>query len=240
MRAFVAGATGYTGREVVRELRAHGVAAVAHVRPDSPRLAEWEVRFQAHHAVLDTTPWELHAMRETLERWQPTHVFALLGTTRARARAARESGRDESYEKVDYGLSALLMRAVLLTGRETRFIYLSSIGVHENPRNAYLAARWRMESELKESRLPYIIARPGFITGPDRDDFRLSERVLATVSDGALALAGLVGARKLRARFRSITGPQLAHALVRAALDARYTNVIIEAPELRRLALQQP
>lgn len=240
MRAFVAGATGYTGREVVRELRGHGVAAVAHVRPDSPRLADWEVRFQAHHAVVDTTPWELHAMRETLERWQPTHVFALLGTTRARARAAQARGRDESYEKVDYGLTSLLLRAVLLTGRETRFIYLSSIGVHENPRNAYLAARWRMEGELKESRLPYIIARPGFITGPDRDEFRLGERVLASLSDGALALAALVGARKLRDRFRSITGPQLAHALVHAALDARYTNVILEAPELRRLAAQKP
>src|SRR5688500_19568292 len=112
MRAFVAGATGYTGREVVRELRAHGVAAVAHVRPDSPKLGEWEARFQAHYAVVDTTPWELHALRETLQTWQPTHVFALLGTTRKRMSSAPQ----DSYENVDYGLSAMLMQAVLLAG----------------------------------------------------------------------------------------------------------------------------
>ena len=37
--AFVAGATGYTGRAVVERLVADGFEAVAHVRPDSSRLA---------------------------------------------------------------------------------------------------------------------------------------------------------------------------------------------------------
>ena len=236
MRAFVAGATGYTGREVVRELRAHGVAAVAHVRPDSPKLAEWEARFQAHYAVVDTTAWELNALREALERWQPTHIFALLGTTRARVQAARDRGANDSYETVDYGLTSMLLRAQLLTGRTARFVYLSSIGVSAKTRNPYLAVRWRMESELRESGLPYIIARPGFITGSDREEFRLGERALAIMSDAFLGLAGLVGARKLRARFQSLTGSQLASALVHAAVDPRYTNVILDAAELRQLA----
>ena len=34
---FVVGATGYTGREVVRLLREKRIPTVAHVRPDSPR-----------------------------------------------------------------------------------------------------------------------------------------------------------------------------------------------------------
>lgn len=235
MRAFVAGATGYTGRHVVRELRAHGVPAVAHVRPDSPNRAEWEARFQAQYAVMDTTPWQLDAMTETLQRWAPTQVFALLGTTRARARAARARGQNDSYETVDYGLTSLLLKAVLKAGLRPRFIYLSSIGVHEGTRNAYLAARWRMESELRASGLPYVIARPGIISGPDRDEFRLLERFLAVAGDAALAMLAVVGAGKLRDRFRSITGAQLARALVKAALDERYTNSILEAPDLRRL-----
>jgi uncharacterized protein YbjT (DUF2867 family) len=236
MRAFVAGATGYTGREVIRELRAHGVAAVAHVRPDSTKLAEWEARFQAHYAVVDTTAWELHALRDALERWQPTHIFGLLGTTRSRVRAARSRGQNDSYETVDYGLTSMLLRAQLLTGRTARFVYLSSIGVNPKTRNSYLEVRWRMESELRESGLPYIIARPGFVTGPDREERRLSERSLAIASDVLLGLAGTLGARKLRARFQSLTGPQLATALVHAALDERYTNVVLEAAELRELA----
>jgi uncharacterized protein YbjT (DUF2867 family) len=236
MRAFVAGATGYTGREVVRELRAHGVPAVAHVRPDSAKLAEWEARFQAHYAVLDTTRWELHAMRETLERWQPTHVFALLGTTRSRARAARQKGGTDSYETVDYGLTSMLMQALKLTGSNARFIYLSAIGVNERTKNPYMAARWRMESELRASAVSHVIARPAFITGTDREEFRLIERAGAVVTDGLLSLAGLVGMGRLRDRLASLTGPELARALVVAALDNRYTNVTLEADQLRVLA----
>ena len=236
MRAFVAGATGYTGREVVRELRAHGVAAVAHVRPENPRLAEWEARFQAHYAIMDTTPWELHAMRETLLRWQPTHVFALLGTTRARLRAAQRAGHADSYQTIDYGLSALLLQALMLTGFHAKFIYLSSIGVSEHAKPEYLAVRWRMESELRASGAQFVIARPAFITGDNRDDFRLAERALAKMSDGFFGAAAALGVRALRDRYGSMTGAQLAHALVRAALDQRYTNVVLEAAQLRELA----
>ena len=233
MRAFVAGATGYTGQHVVRELRGHGVAAVAHVRPDSPRLAEWDARFQAHYAVVEHTPWELHAMRELLERWQPTHVFSLLGTTRTRA---RREGTQVDYEAVDYGLTSLLLKAVLLTGRTTRFIYLSAIGAGIKTSNPYLHARHRIEQELRDSGLPYVIARPAFVTGSDREEFRLAERVIATVTDGMLELGGLIGLRKLRNRFHSLSGRQLACALVRAALDERYMNATLEVADLHALA----
>jgi uncharacterized protein YbjT (DUF2867 family) len=236
MRAFVAGATGYTGREVVRELRAHGIPAVAHIRPDNPRIPQWEARFQAHYAVIDTTPWELHAMREAMLRWQPTHVFALLGTTRSRARSARKAGASDSYQTVDYGLSAMLLQALQLAGFQARFIYLSSIGVSERARAEYMQVRWRMESELRAARVPHVIARPAFISGEDRDDFRLTERALARMSDGFFNLAAAVGVKALRDRFGSLTGPQLARALVVAALDPRFTNVTLEASQLRELA----
>ena len=233
MRAFVAGATGYTGQQVVRELRAHGVAAVAHVRPDSPRLAEWEARFQAHYAVTEPAPWELHALREALERWQPTHVFALLGTTRSRA---KREGETDPYEKIDYGLTAMLLKAVLLTGRTTRFVYLSAIGAQMNSKNPYLYARRRIEEELRASGLPYVIARPAFVSGPDREEFRITERVATRVTDSLLGVAGLIGLGKLRNRFHSLTGQQLARALVKAALDERYANSILEVAQLHELA----
>ena len=56
--AFVAGATGYTGREVVRLLSGRGVRTVAHVRPDSPRVEEWRRRFETEGAAVDVTPWD--------------------------------------------------------------------------------------------------------------------------------------------------------------------------------------
>ncbi len=88
---------------------------------------------------------------------------------------------------------------------------------------------------MRESGLPYVIARASFITGPDRDEPRLGERVAAAASDGALAVAGLLGARRLRARYRSITNTELARSLVRLALDPTATDVVAEGDALRDL-----
>ncbi|HEX6559620.1 MAG TPA: NAD(P)H-binding protein [Longimicrobiales bacterium] len=232
MRAFVAGATGYTGRAVVGELITRGVTVYAHVRPESPRLAEWRARFERLGAVVDVTPWDRQSIRDSLQHIQPDHVFALLGTTRARAREAASRGSDASYEAVDYGLTALLLEAT----REARFIYLSSLGVSARARNPYLAVRWRLESELKTSGLSYIIARPSFITGSDREEFRFGERAAAGLADKVLEAAGLIGMKSLHDRFASMTGQQLAKALVCAALDEKCRNTILETPQLRALA----
>ena len=141
--AFVAGATGFTGREVVRVLRARGVRTLAHVRPDSPQLGGWRERFAALGAETDTTPWEAAAMSARLRDLAPTLVFALLGTTRSRGRVD-----GSTYESVDYGLTVLLLEAAASaaarTGAETaapRFVYLSSAGVAPGAKSAYFAAR---------------------------------------------------------------------------------------------------
>jgi uncharacterized protein YbjT (DUF2867 family) len=230
----VAGATGYTGREVVRVLREVGVDVVAHVRPDSPSLAAWRGRFEALGARVDTTPWEEAAMRASLSAKRPSLVFALLGTTRSRGkRSAREHRRAETYETIDVGLTMLLYQAARGCGSRPRFVYLSAVGVKERTRNAYLAARARVERALMEGDLPYLIARPSFITGPDRDEFRLGERVGARVSDLLLAVMGFFGARGLRERYRSTTAAALAAALVRAALAGGAPAQVLHGEHLR-------
>jgi nucleoside-diphosphate-sugar epimerase len=236
--AFVAGATGYVGREVVRVMaQERSTATVAHVRPDSSRLAEWRDRVAAAGASVDTTEWDAAAMTETLVRLRPTMVFALLGTTRARGRQAAARGATDTYETVDYALTMLLLDAAAAAARETgvtpRFVYLSSMGVSAGTRNAYLAVRWRVEQALRASGLPFVVARPGFITGPDRDDRRPGERAGAAVTDALLAMAGALGARRLRERYRSTTNTALARALVRLALDPAATAAVVESEALR-------
>ncbi len=234
--AFVAGATGFTGREVVRLLLERGIPTVAHVRPDSPRLEEWTGRFSGIGAEVDATAWDEGAMRETLLRVRPSLVFSLLGTTRARMHAARRAGEDpasRSYEAVDCGLTALLIEAAKATGLSTRFVYLSATGVKEGARSAYYRARWKAETLLRSSGLAYTIARPSIIAGPGRDDNRPWEAVAAVAGDRLLSLAGWVGARKLRARYASTTNVRLAGALVRLALDPAAENRILESEELK-------
>ena len=50
--AFVAGATGYTGREVVRLLAERGIETYAHIRPDSKSRARFEQQFTALESAM--------------------------------------------------------------------------------------------------------------------------------------------------------------------------------------------
>src|SRR5690606_39764381 len=58
------------------------------------------------------------------------------------------TGRETSYETVDYGLTMLLYTAI--GAARPRFVYLSSAGVPDRePGNAYLRARYRVERALR-------------------------------------------------------------------------------------------
>jgi uncharacterized protein YbjT (DUF2867 family) len=227
--AFVTGATGFVGRAVVPALVAEGARAVAHVRPDSSRLEEWRERFAAQGAEVDATPWETAAMTATLTALAPTHVYFLIGTTRARA--GREGISGDRYQAIDYGLCKILVDAAEACGSRPRFVLLSSVGVSADAKAPYLRAHWMSEQAVRGSGLPWLIARPSFIAGPGRDDARPAERLGAVVSDGVLAVAGLVAPR-MRARFRSTTPEILGAALVRHGLAAGPDRVL-EGDDLR-------
>jgi nucleoside-diphosphate-sugar epimerase len=237
-RAFVAGATGYTGRAVVQELTRRGVECIAHVRPDSSQLEEWRRRFTAMGATFDCTPWGDAEFEAVMRHYKPQYCFALLGTTKRRARQARRQGGRDSYETVDYLLTSIALRATRRMSPAAKFVYLSAVGVHEGARNAYLEVRARVEAELVRSGLRFIIARPALITGEDREENRPAERVVAKVADWALRTASLAGWSSLHQRFATLTGPQLGRALVNAALDPAIEDVILEVPQLTALAKQ--
>ena len=237
--AFVAGATGYVGRHVVRACRDAGLVTRAHVRPDSRSLKEWQKRFTAIGATVDCSPWTEAAITAALARLAPTHVFALLGTTRARAaRGDSGSAVRESYEAVDYGLSAMLLRASIACMSRPVFIYLSALGASETARGEYQRVRGRVEREVLDSGLPSLIARPSFITGDDRDESRPAERVGARLLDGVAGLATAIGAGDAAARWQSMTGDELGAALVRHALAVRAGSVTLDAAQLRRPAVR--
>ena len=234
MTAFVAGATGYTGQQVVRWCCAQNLRTIAHVRVDSPRQAEWRDRFRSLGAEVSHTAWDLEAMTETLKDAAPTIVFALLGTTNRRRRAAaRAGGPAETYQTIDYDLTMVLLEAAQRCDSQPCFVYLSSMGVTPTSRNGYLQVRARIEDQLRQGPLPYVIARPAFITGADREERRLAERLAAWAGDGALALAGALGQREMAARYSSLSATELGKALVSLALDPAARDTVQEADALR-------
>ena len=224
--AFVAGATGLTGRSVVEHLRARGVETHAHVRPDSSQLERWRAQFAAQGAVVDASAWSLDALTSTFQRLRPTHVFALIGTTKKRMRS--EGG---DYRTIDYGLPALLIDALVAADARARYVYLSSAGVTPTTKNAYLKARADLEAKLRESGLPWVIARPSFIVG-DRDEHRAMESVGAGIADGLLSVGRVLGLKTAAARYRSTPAPTLAHALVTHGLDGP-AGCVVEGDALR-------
>jgi uncharacterized protein YbjT (DUF2867 family) len=233
---FVAGATGYSGREVVRESVARGVETVAHVRPDSARLAHWREHFEGLGARVDTTAWQLAAMRETLERLQPSVVYSLLGTTRKRGKHGSGSVVADTYEAVDYGLSVLLLEAAVACDSRPRFVYLSAIGADKRTRNAYLDVRKRVEAAVRGSGLPYLIARPAMISGDDREENRPGERTFAKLGDALLGVVGALGGKKIQARYASLGAAELAAGLVELVASASEDAIVVEPDALRAAA----
>jgi uncharacterized protein YbjT (DUF2867 family) len=221
--AFVLGATGLVGREVVRQLCARGQKPIAHVRPDSKQLADWQQRFDTLGAAVDTTPWDATALAARLRGAQPAQIYILIGTTRSRARADGVAGN--IYEAIDFGLTKLTVDAAVASGLRPRIIYLSSVGADPSARSAYLAARGRAEQAVMSAGLPWVIARPSLITG-ERDDPRAGERSFAVIGDGLLAFAGALGGKKLRDKYRSTSGEILASALIRLGEAPEHDRIV--------------
>jgi NADH dehydrogenase len=229
MTAFVLGATGFVGRELVRQLCVRGQATIAHVRPDSKALATWRQRFAALGAAIDTTAWQVDALAARFRTVDPAQIYIAIGTTRSRARTDAVSGN--IYEAIDLGLTQIAVDAARASQRRPRIVYLSSVGADPGARSAYLSARGRAEQVVTGAGLPWVIARPSFITG-DRDDRRPAERSASAIGDGLLAVAGAFGAGKLRARYRSIAHDVLASALIRLG-EAPEHDRIVDGNDLR-------
>jgi len=232
--AFVLGATGFVGREVVRQLCVRGATAIAHVRPDSASLSDWRARFSSLGASVDTTPWDAAQLAARFAALASAQLYILIGTTRQRAKSDRVEG--DIYEAIDLGLTRLAVdaaRAACATAASppSRLVYLSSIGASEHARSPYLRARGKAEAVITGSGLPWVIARPSIITG-ERDDGRLGERTAGIVGDGVLAVAGLFGARRTRDRYRTTTPDILASALIRLA-EAPEHGRIVDGADLR-------
>ena len=212
MSAFVLGATGFVGREVVRQLCVRGTKTYAHVRPDSNKLADWRTQFAELGAETDTTAWDAPAMAARFRELAPAQIYFLIGTTRAKAKSEQVQGN--IYEAVDLALAKIAVDAARASETKPRIIYLSSVGADATSRSAYMRARGQGEELVKTSGLPWAIARPAIITG-ERDDGRFGERAASVVGDGMLAVVGLFGGKTVRERYRSTTPDVLASALIR-------------------------
>lgn len=234
---FVFGATGYVGREVAAAAaRTEGVArVVAHARPGSPAAGRLEGP-DLDAVSVDRTPLDPDAMRATLERLAPTHVFLCHGTTRRRA---REEGIDRPYQAIDVGLTGLVVEAAAAVTPPPRIVHLSSVGAAARARGDYLRARWDAEQLVRGSGLPHTICRAPLLGGPDRVGSRPLETAARRIGDPLLAALGAVGLTRVRDRWASMDAAEAAEGLVRSGFHYMTINRVVESDELRRVGVYE-
>ena len=215
----ILGATGYVGRNLVRQAAAAGHDVLAHVRPDSRTADRNAAEIVAAGARVVRTPWQGDAWYRALETAPPDRIFLLLGTTAARARAAAAAGApDASQSAVDLGLTLMALSAARTASPEAGVVYLSALGASASG-NEYLRVRATVEAALVSGPNPFTVVRPSFITGNDRGERRPGERAGALVGDALCAVLRLVGARRRAAKLASISGPELAKILLALAAN---------------------
>ncbi|MBZ0251870.1 MAG: NAD(P)H-binding protein, partial [Candidatus Methylomirabilis sp.] len=147
-RLFVAGATGATGRVVVRLAEEQGVDVVPHLRPKS---AAKGAHPKAAVCELSDAPALEAAMRGS------STVMQLIGTMRKRFAAG------DTYESSDIATTVYLAEAARKCAVD-HFILLSSVGAG-SPVGAYLKAKALAEEAVVRSGVPYTILRPSSFDG---------------------------------------------------------------------------
>ena len=210
-KVLVTGATGFTGRVLVRQLTEAGadVRAIARASSDLTPLADLPVRW-VRGDVFDPA-----VIREAIAGVEYVfHVAALY-------REARHP--DEQYWKVHVQSTRELARAALAQPGFRRFVHVSTIGVHghidhppadENypfhPGDVYQRTKAEAETWLRDfaprEGLPFTVVRPAAIYGPGDDRlfkvFRMAARGWFPLLGRGKCLYHLIHVEDLAAGFR--------------------------------------
>jgi len=238
LKFLVVGATGYTGRAVVKELRRRNISTVAHIRPASPAKDKNVSYCTELGAIVDHTPWQKEGLVAMLERHQPTHIFSLLGTTKSKARAASKRGETATYEAIDRDLSILLLKAMEIVQKNIpedgfHYLFLSSMGVTEGSRNRYLRARADVEAYIQKTKFRWLIVRPSFISGVDREESRPMERIGSVLGDALLSAISVMGMKKPYQQYGTLSADELACGIIECSLDENAHHQILETQDIR-------
>jgi len=139
----LAGASGYIGRAVARELVSRGHRVFALLRPGADRR-----RLEGCEPLVGdvTNP---DCLRQALQGRPMEAVVSCL---------ASRSGVPDDAWRVDHSANGLLLREALRLGAG-RFVLLSAICV-QKPRLAFQQAKLAFEAELRAAPLEHVIVRP--------------------------------------------------------------------------------
>jgi len=160
MKVFLTGATGYVGRQVVRDLVKSGYAVVALIRKGSePKLPEG---IAGSIMVVNGDIQKPESYRDAL--YSCDAIINLPGLLR------EFPNKGISFEGVHFLGTKLLVDETQKLGRP-RFLQMSALGVRQEARPKYQETKFRAEEYLRASRLRWTIFRPSLMFGNEREGF---------------------------------------------------------------------
>lgn len=205
--ALLAGASGLTGAELIRQLLDHPaydkVISLGR-RPlpiEHPKLVQHRFNFE----------------QPDLDGFKVDDVYCALGTT------LRKAGSQVAQYQVDHDYPLLLAQAAKACGAR-QYMLVSSISANANSRNFYLRTKGTLERDLQALGFDsLIVVRPSFLFGP-RQEFRLGEKI-------GIGLAKLF-APLIPKKYRGIHVQKVANALISNAQQNFNGLLILESDRL--------
>jgi len=239
MKVLVTGATGFVGREIVRQLHqgGHSIRILAR-RSASPRAQEAVSRYGAEAypgdvlqaATLDGAASEMEAA---------IHLVGIIA----------EVG-ESTFENVHTRGTGNILAAVRRAGVR-RFIQMSALGTRPAAASRYHQTKWAAEELVRRSGLDFTIFRPSLIYGPEDQFVSLFARIIrlspvvpllgsprarfqpVSVEVVAAAFARSLGEPKPAGQTYDLCGPE-------ALTLAEIVDRILEVLQRRRLKFQVP
>lgn len=206
MQIVVIGATGFVGSHLVPHLAAGGHRVIA-ISRSGRRLSGWPDAVETRAA--DITVDDLDATLSGADA--AVHLVAI----------PRETG-GRRFETVNVAGTQRVVAAAERAGLG-RFVYLSVMGVVDDPKLAYLSSKARAEDAVRDSRLDWVVLRPSLLFGRGDGFFNLVKTTLRWWSPGVVVIPG-----RGDARFQPLSVDDLAIAIEQSLTAADRSGSVYE------------
>ena len=204
--ALILGATGLVGSECVRQFGASPMftRVIALTRRPLPPAASNGVEV---HVV------DFEHLEHTAEHFRVSHIVCALGTT------IKKAGTQERFRRVDHDYPVAAARLGLREGAR-HFLLVSALGASARSRVFYSRVKGEVEDAIRALRYPsFTVVRPSLLLG-ERTEARLGESI------------GKLFAKVIPGRYRPVHASAVAAAILRAAIEYKAGETIIESGEI--------